>query len=372
MDGTAPAVSGSGRPPKRVTIRDIAARAGASRSAVSIVLNGQPGVGEDMRRRVLATAEELGWRPNAFARALSKARASAIGLVIARSPELLAEDPFFARFVAGVELASSKRDYALTLRVVPDDAEAEAAAYRRFAQSGLVDGVFLLDLRPNDSRITLVESLRLPAVAIGRPIGACSVPWLAPDESAAVDEALDLLLALGHRNIAHVSGDRSFVHGHRRARLWRDHLRRAGVTPGRSLTGSFTAAGGAAATRRLLLSDPRPTAIFYANDLMAIGGINAAAELGLRVPDQLSVVGFDDIPLASHLSPSLTSVRLDVAAWGATAANLLIASIEDAAAEDPALGEAILVTRASTGPAPAVPAIPRPAGGSDLTVQERT
>lgn len=337
----------------RVTIREIATQVGASKSAVSLVLNGQPGVGEDLRQRVLAVTTQLGWRPNAHARALSSARASTVGLVVARQPEVLAEDPFFPRFVAGAEMALSARGYTLSLAVVTRGNDAEHEVYRRMAQAHAADGVLLLDLQPQDSRFDLVQQLGLPAVAVGTPVGPCPLPWLAPDETDAVAEAMRLLADLGHRRVAHVAGDLRFVHAQRRQDLWRAACSAAGLRPGPSISGSFNIPGGQAATRKLLSRAKPPTAIFYGNDLMAIGGMNAAAELGVRVPDDLSVIGFDDGPLAAHLAPPLTSVNQYVTDWGRVATDALLSLIEKGKWEKPALKQPTMMARASTGPAPA-------------------
>lgn len=347
-------------PRRRLTIREIAQKVGASKSAVSLVLNGRPGVGDELRQRILAVTNEVGWRPNAHARALSSARAHTIGLVLARAPEVLAEDPFFPRFVAGAEMSLSGLGYTLTLGVVGNEPEAEHAVYRRMAQAGAVDGVFLLDLRPQDARCRLVPELGLPALVIGWPLGPIPLPWLAPDESEVVAEAVRLLAQLGHTLIGHVSGDPRFVHAHARKQLWAQSAQALGLPNGPSAPGYFTLAGGNAATRQLLAQTPRPTAIFYANDLMAIGGMTAASEAGLRVPEDLSIVGFDDGPLAGHLLPPLTTVNLSVTEWGELATTALIGLVEGLPWRPPALPVPRFVVRASTGP---VPRAPRPAPG---------
>ncbi len=153
---------------RRPTIADVAAHAGVSLGAVSFALNGRPGVGEETRKRILAAARELGWQPSHRARSLSTSRAFALGLVLARSPELFGADPFFPSFIGGIETVLSPRGQALVLQVVPDD-EAETAGYRRLAGETRVDGVFLTDLRHGDTRVGLLAELGLPAVTLNRP-----------------------------------------------------------------------------------------------------------------------------------------------------------------------------------------------------------
>lgn len=337
---------------RRVTIREIAEEAGASKSAVSLVLNGQPGVGEELRRRILEITEQLGWRPNAHARALSSARAYTVGLVVAREPEVLAEDPFFPRFLAGVETALSARGYSLSLAVVTGGRGAEREAYRRMAQARAADGVLLIDLQPEDTRFELVRQLSLPAVAVGTPVGPCPLPWLAPDETDVLVEAMQLIATAGHKRVAHVGGDTRFVHSHRRRSLWKAACSVAGLRAGPSVPGDFNARGGYLATRKLLSRVPPPTAIFYSNDLMAIGGLNAASEMGVRVPSELSVIGFDDVPLAAHLTPALTTVNQYVTDWGKAATHALLTLIEGGEWETPTMRKPDLMVRSSTGPAP--------------------
>ena len=153
---------------RRVTIRDIAERAGVSKGAVSYALNGRRGVSEETRVRILGIADELGWYPNRAARALSAARADACGLVLARPARTLALEPFFMEFIAGVELELASRSIALTIQLVPDIHE-EIAVYRRWWGEHRVDGVLMVDLRVKDPRVDELVRLGLPTVVVGGP-----------------------------------------------------------------------------------------------------------------------------------------------------------------------------------------------------------
>ncbi len=323
-----------------------------SKSAVSFVFNGRSGVGEAARARILQAAEELGWRPDARARALSRSRAQALGLVVRREPELLSTDPFFPQFVAGVESGLSEVDYALVLQVV-DGEQSERDAYVRFAHGARVDGVFLTDLRTTDTRPSELDALGLPFVLVGptTPQGTGLDP-IGVDDEAGVRRAVRHLYALGHRRIAHVAGARRYVHSSVRRRAWIAEMSDLGLEPGPIIDADFTGASGARATHELLdLADP-PTAIVYANDLMAIAGMSAASDRGLRVPADLSIVGFDDIPLAPYIVPPLTTVRQDVFAWGAVCARTLVAIVEGTPPAPSPLPPVEFVVRGSTGPAP--------------------
>jgi DNA-binding LacI/PurR family transcriptional regulator len=335
---------------RRTTIQDVARLAGVSNGAVSLALSGKAGVAQSTRERIIAAADELAWRPSIGARALLSSRAFAVGLILARDPELLGADPFFPSFIAGVESELAQRNYALVLQVVRDEPRAEAEAYRRLAQEGRVDGVFLTDLHRHDRRIPLVQELHLRAVAVGSPNPAAPIPSVAIDDRVGVGEAVRHLLSLGHDRIAFVGGTPGYVHSASRLAAWRQALRQAGVAPGPVVTADFTGKGGAAATARLLDGTDRPTAIVYANDLMAIAGMSVAGQRGVDIPGQLSVVGFDDIPLAAHLHPPLTTVRQDVLDWGRASAAALLSRIEDREIAAAGLPPSRLVLRATTAP----------------------
>ena len=339
--------------PKRPTIADVARLAGVSNGTVSFALNDRPGVGAATKARILAACEELGWTPDARARALSTSRSSALGLVIARPPELLGSDPFFAPFIAGIESVLALRGHVLVLQVIGE--EHEERAYRRLASEGRVDGVFLTDLRVDDPRPALLREIGMPALAVGRQRGEPRLPSVLLDDLGGVTAAVEHLVGLGHRRIAHVGGPPTLVHGADRRRAWREAMAGAGLAPGPDLVGDFTAAGGAKATAEALADVPRPTAIVYANDLMAIAGAHQVAAAGLRVPDDVSITGFDDVELAAHVSPSLTTVTTDAMAWGAQAASRLLDLVDRRTVPDQESSAVRLVVRGSTAP-PAVPA----------------
>ena len=339
-------------PARRPTIADVARVAGVSKGAVSFALNDRPGVAPATRQRILAAAEQLGWHPSTRARSLSHARAYAMGLVVRRDPGLLGADPFFPAFIAGVETELSARGQSLVLQVVPN-ATTEEAGYRRLARDGRVDGVFLLDLRSADPRIGLLRELGLPAVTLNRPDRPSTFPAVVVDDEAAVAETVRHLVELGHRRIGHVAGPDEFLHAARRRSAWERELRALGLEPGPVAAGDFTPAGGAAATRDLLSRPDRPTALVYANDLMAVAGLTVAHELGLRVPEDVAVAGFDDSPMAAYVHPPLTTARIDVPAWGRAATRLLLdlveGQLEGRPTADVELPPARLVVRGSTG-----------------------
>lgn len=367
MNATSPDGAGTARPSspavspareRKITIGDVAARAGVSKSAVSFVFNGRSGVGEEARERILEAARELEWRPDARARALSRSRAQALGLVIRRAPELLSTDPFFPQFVAGVESFLSTVGYALVLQVV-DGEEAEREAYSRFAHEARVDGVFLTDLRVEDERPAELAALGMPCVLLGWGPGEGTEP-IGLDDAAGIRRAVRHLHALGHERIAHVSGADRYVHSRVRRDAWQTELAALGLQPGAVVEADFTGAAGARATHELLDDPEPPTAIIYANDIMAIAGISAAIDRGVRVPHDLSIIGFDDIPLAPYIIPPLTTVRQDVFQWGNACARALVSIVEGREPGPIDLPPVEFVVRGSTGPA---------RGSADATIE---
>ena len=270
---------------KRPTIADIARRAGVSKGAVSYALNRQPGVSEETRRRVLAIAEEIGWTPNAAARALSGAPSRTIGMVLRRPARILGVEPFFMELISGVEAELSAREYALTLQVVAD-VDAEIKVYRRWWTERRVDGLLVCDLRLNDPRIPILEELTTPTVVIGASEGAGSLVSIWSNDAAAVTEAVEYLATLGHRRIARVGGIPDLLHTVVRTAAFDEVCQRLGLGPTVTVSTDYTGEEGGRATRRLLSSGrgERPTAIIYDNDVMAIAGLAVAHEMGLSVP----------------------------------------------------------------------------------------
>jgi DNA-binding LacI/PurR family transcriptional regulator len=331
----------------RVTIRDIAERAGVSKGAVSYALNGQPGVSEATRERIVSIAEELGWYPNRAARALSAARADACGLVLARPARTLALEPFFMEFIAGVESELARQTIALTIQLVADVQE-EIEVYRRWWGEHRVDGVLMVDLRSEDPRVDELVRLGLPAVVVGGPVKNGALPAVWHDEAAVVVEAVQYLAALGHRRVAHVAGVSDFVHTKQRTSAFRDATSALGLQA-QVLETDYSAESGARATRKLLSSPEAPTAILFDSDLLAVTGLGVAQQMGFSVPDDVSIVGWDDSLISQVVHPPLTAITRDIGAFGTAAARHLLAAVEGEAREDVETLRGELTTRGSTG-----------------------
>lgn len=313
--------------PRRPTIADIAERAGVSKGSVSYALNGNPGLSEPTRRRILAVAEEVGWRPDRAARALSARRAGACGFALARPARLLSYDPFFPRLLSGIEAELAARQIALMFQIV-EDIEAEVRALRRWWAERRVDGVLLVDLRVVDPRVSVVEQLSLPAVIIGGPGPTGKLPYFPGHDAERSRQIVEHLSGLGHRRIDRVAGPAAFAHTQERTRAFRSALAAAGAKGGFVST-DYSPQGAAAATKKLLKRSPPPTAIVYDNDIMAVAGLAALQEEGVAVPTEISVVSLEDSILCDVVRPSLTASVWDVEAFGARAARALVRLIDE-------------------------------------------
>ncbi|MFD1931374.1 MULTISPECIES: LacI family DNA-binding transcriptional regulator [Nonomuraea] len=310
----------------RPTIADIAERVGVSKGAVSFALNGRPGVGEATRARILQVAKEMNWRPHSAARALGGARAEAVGLVIARPASTLGVEPFFAQLLSGLQAGLSAQSVAMHLLIV-EDVAAEIEVYRDWASAHRVDGFIVVDLKVSDPRIEVLEELGVPTVVLGGPgrHGSLSSVWA--DDREAMLSVVEYLAALGHRRVAHVAGLPAFRHTQRRMRALRDSTRRLELVDAVSLATDFSDSEGAAATRALLSRGSRPTAIIYDSDVMALAGLGVAGEMGVRVPDELSIVAFDDSVLTRIAHPAITALSRDTFALGGQVAEAMLALI---------------------------------------------
>jgi LacI family transcriptional regulator len=308
------------------TIREVSRLARVSPATVSRVLNGTTPVADPTRERVLAAVAALDYRPNAFARGLATNRSGGIGITVNE-----VSSPYFGAFVAGVEQVARERGIHLMVSSGFADAAAEHASIEflldRRCDGLVVQAEALLD----EELIDLVRNGPAPVVVFGRPIAEIEDACVVLNNELGGALAAQYLLAHGHRRIGHVTGPLSYpdardrLHGYRRA------LRAAGVDPVDRyvVESNFQEEGGARAAARLLDRAPEITAIFFGNDQMAAGGMRTLREAGLDVPNDISVVGFDDVFLAQYLTPSLTTVRQPLVDMGRAAAHLLLARLEN-------------------------------------------
>jgi DNA-binding LacI/PurR family transcriptional regulator len=334
----------NGRRFRRPGSTDVARLAGVSQKTVSRVMNDEPHVREDVRSRVLQAARELGYRRNNIARALISGRTHRIGVV---SLGTALWGP--ATQLMAAERAARSTGYAVSLvNTFEDDAAGVAGAIEALLEQG-VDGIVLSE--PIDDGAVGVR-VDVPVLTLGQfpALSAPRVITVCGAADVAAEAATQHLLSLGHRTVRHLAGPQRWWSARERTEGWRRALQAAGVEDKPALFGDWTPASGHAEGRRLLDEDPDLTAVFAANDDMAIGLMRALADAGRRVPQDVSVVGFDDIPAAAYLSPPLTTVGQDFDVVAAQGLRLLLHAIENPGEQAPVLPSSplSLVVRGST------------------------
>ncbi|WP_309094918.1 LacI family DNA-binding transcriptional regulator [Streptomyces sp.] len=338
-------------PTPRVTIKDVAARAGVSKGAVSLAFNHKPGLSEATRDRIFRAARELGWAPSLTARTLAGSRVDVVGLAVCRPARMLGLEPWYMEFVSGVESVLAEHSCSLLLRLVRSLDE-EVGVQEAWWRGRQVGGSILVDFRADDPRVGLVQRLGLPAVAVGHPslTGELTSVWT--DDATAVTEAVRYLAALGHRRIARVGGAADLGHTSIRTAAFDEAAGALALAGAWQVATDFSGDAGARATRSLLTAAPpdRPTAIVYDNDIMAVAGLSVAAEMGLRVPDDVSLLAWDDSQLCRLTHPTLSAMSHDVHGFGAEVARTLFSVITGGEAGSHPVPTPVLTPRGSTAP----------------------
>ncbi len=339
-------------PRSRPTSADVARRAGVSRTTVSFVLNERRDVRlrPETRRRVLEAAAELGYRPHGPARQLAVGASRTLGLVLLQRPEQIAVDGLLAETLRGLSTAAQAADY----RVLVEPHEPGSRTYLELIAASHVDGLAVSGPRSDDAGLAELAAEGRPVVVQGSAPGvAC--PSVDVDNEAGARRAVEHLLDLGHLRIGCITNaPLGYTAAAERLAGYRAALRGAGLEPDdRAVAeGNFDPASGATAMERLLEAEPELTAVFVASDVVALGAIAAARARGRRIPEDLSIVGFDDIPLAAHFDPPLTTIRVPAHDLGLTVGRALIERIAGRPVADRTLLPIELVVRGSTGPPP--------------------
>lgn len=287
----------------RVTIGGLADRLGLSKASVSYALNGQPGVSDDTRRRVLDLADELGWHPSSSARALSRARSDAIGIVLRRDPGLLGTEPYYMSLLAGVEAELAESGQSLLLRMVGPSNGQDLAAYRRWSAERRVDGVMLFDIAIGDQRPALLDELGLAFVLHGNDEEIAPGRVLLYDASGDAGLLVEHLHGLGHRRILHIQGPSEFEHERDRARAIARFASGLGIQAASEPSDYSMEAGERIAGAHA--GDPELSAIVTSNDLLALG---AQAALARRGRDDVALVSWDDSLVCRIASRPLTAL----------------------------------------------------------------
>ncbi|MDM8085243.1 LacI family DNA-binding transcriptional regulator [Cellulomonas cellasea] len=306
-------------PAGRVTVEDVARRAGVSTATVSRAVNGTARVAQETLDRVQHAIDELGFRPTPAAQNLRQQRTRNIALVV---PTIT--NPFFPELVAGVAPEITRRGSSLLL-LSTDDPEGEAT---RVAQSRLADGILLVGSMERSGVRQRTPHLDLPVVAFDRAAASLRTTVVQCDNAAGARAVVTHLAGLGHRHIAHLRGPRGLDVADQRARGHRRALLELGLDARLEVEGDFSEESGYAAALRLLDGPERPTAVFAANDLMAIGALAAFRARGVRVPEEISVAGFDGIRLGRYLHPTLTTYAQPIAEIAQRAVTLVLDAVD--------------------------------------------
>ena len=348
---------------KAATIRDVAERASVSVASVSRVLNGAGPVTDATRNRVLEAAEALQYVPHSGARSLSTSKTQTIGVIL---PDLYGE--FFSELIRGMDLAARSLGFHLIVSSSHDDAEEASAAIR--SMRGRVDGLIVLSPHLDAANLAAGLAGRTPILLMNGGAGA-GRPSIIVDNHGGAVQAVEHLVATGRRRIAHISGPTGNLEAETRLAGYLEAMARAGL-PTTVIEGAFTQTSGHEAGLELARRPTPPDAVFAGNDIMAVGAMLALQDAGLAVPEDVAIIGFDDVPIASLVRPALTTLRIHIAETGRSALERLVrlinaagAAVADTACE---VVRPELVVRPSSNPATSI----QPSSAGRLRVAAET
>ena len=332
----------------RITIGELAKIAGVSKTTISRVINNKPDVDRGTREKILSLISEYGFQPNAFAKAISQKQSNLIGLLIPHKAEYVFSNPFYTEVMRGVSTAVDEKGYYLLV------CYAHEVNYMDIYRQKRVDGFVLLS--PGSFHKHIIEALNVgnvPFVSTARILAEPEMTYVDVDNFKGASQLMEHLISLGHERIAFI-GKPTLQSSQDRLSAYQTVLEKAGIPYDPELalvTDTSSIESGHEYTLRLLRSQRPPTAIFLANDVMAIGAINAAHESGLRVPEDISIVGFDDIPFSNYTNPPLTTVHQPAFEKGVRAAQLLIHLLETQEPQESVILPLEMVLRRSTASA---------------------
>lgn len=332
-----------------VTIRDVAKAAGVSITTVSRALNGYSDVGEKTRRKVSLVAQELNYRPSAVARSLVMNRTKTIGLLVSELTRDRVGHYFMFQVMYGMHDRLAELGYDLIL-VSTTTSRQRLVSYLDFCMERRLDGVIVMGIRLDDPYIQEVVDSPLPSVVIDLPLLSERCGYVTTDNVHGAKLAIRHLAGRGHRKIGFVNGYSQAAVSRERKRGYEEGLLQAGLGYDDTLVyeSDFTLQGGAEGLRHLVHCHPDLTAVFFASDLMAIGGLQHAREAGIRVPEEMAIVGYDDIELAEFSTPRLTTIRQKRLEMGTRAAEMVVGMMKDNSVPQGVLLAPELVVRDTT------------------------
>ncbi|WP_203337242.1 LacI family DNA-binding transcriptional regulator [Nocardioides limicola] len=327
------------------TLEDVARQAGVSRATASRVVNADPRVGADAREAVQAAIAALGYSPNLAARTLVTRRTESIAVVVPESDAMVFTDPFFAGTLHGVNLALSGTRLQMVL-VMGQPGEGVDGRMEQYLRGGHTDGAIVVSHHQGDQLWRVLEDTQLPCVFLGRPYSPdAAVPFVDVDNVAGAELATRHLIERGCTRIGTVTGSQDMSAGQDRLAGWRRALAAAGLPDTAVAAADFTRDGGQAATRRLFADHPDLDGLFVASDQMAEEALQVLAAAGRRVPEDVAVVGFDDLELARRTQPPLTTVVNPISAMAERAVAMLLDLLAGQPVETPYILDPRLVVR---------------------------
>lgn len=338
-------------PKRRVTSQDVAARAGVSRTTVSLVLNGvdKVRISPATRERVLLASRELEYYPDAAARSLVRGLTQTLGVVLCQTPDRIFADAFLPEVLRGIGEVAQGNGFRVLLQSVEDITR--PAAYFHLVQEKGIDGIILSGPRADDQQLLRLREERFPVVLLGQLEGS-GIPFVDVDNFAGARRAVENLLSLGHRRIGMITNaPPQYTASAHRLQGYRQAFQEWGVAFDDKLVryGDFNEESGQKAMSELLDLYPPPSAVFVASDLVAFGAMEAIKSRGLAIPQDIALVGFDDVPLARYVDPPLTTVRLPAYELGSRAAAMLLGMIQGVEEGEGLLLDTELVVRESCG-----------------------
>ncbi len=309
------------------TLDEVARLAGVSRATASRAINGGSRVSAKAAQAVAEAVQTLGYVPNPAARSLVTRRTDTVAMVVPESDERVFSDPFFARTMHVVTQVLAQRDLQILLLIAQPGDEMQRTL--RYLRGGHVDGAIVVSHHRNDALADHLAAIGLPAAFIGRPLtGAEKVFYTDPDNIAGAREVTNILIERGCRRIGTITGPIDMSAGTDRAAGWREALDAAGLATDAVVEGDFTEDGGEAACEILLRDHPAIDGLMVASDLMAAGALRALGRAGRRVPDDIAVVGYDDLGIAERTTPPLTTVKNPIGDMAREAVRLLLAQLD--------------------------------------------
>jgi len=307
------------------TIKDIANKLGISTAAVSKALNGKNDVSMELKERVKKTAEEMGYSPNYFAKKLATNKSGVLGVFILGREELNISEHFGFRFLEGILDCANKKGYDITLF-----SSSNSTSYKKICEEKRVEGVVFIGLRRDNPFLEEISLIKVPVAVIDFELGSMNSVYVGSNNRQGVEKGMEYLWQLGHRKIGVLRVYKESDVGEKRYLAYRKFLEeKSAYNPEFEFMGDFTKESGYLCGEKLAAMKERPTALFCLSDLMAIGVIDSLKKNGVTVPNEISILGFDNISAGEHISPGLTTIAQNAFSIGEAAVNSIIMRIEE-------------------------------------------